>query len=221
MTEHIAHTGAWGIALIIIVIASWLLYRYLAPKTWKEWASAGVVQAFIIALYAEMYGFPLTIYLLSGWLTTRFPDVNWLSHDAGHLLEVFFGWKVNPHFGPFHLLSFVFIFAGFALLARAWPVLYRAQRQGGVATTGPYAHVRHPQYLGFVAVMFGFLLQWPTLLTVLMFPVLMIAYGRLARAEERDSLERFGESYRRYMETTPAFWPKFRPLRALAARTRP
>lgn len=64
MKEHIAHSGAWGLALIVIVLVSWMLYRYLAPKTWREWASAGVIQAFIIALYAEMYGFPLTIYVL-------------------------------------------------------------------------------------------------------------------------------------------------------------
>lgn len=37
MKDHIAHSGAWGIALIVIVVASWFLYRYLAPKTWKEW----------------------------------------------------------------------------------------------------------------------------------------------------------------------------------------
>ena len=64
MSDHIAHSGAWGLAIIMIVVASWLLYRYLAPRNWREWAGAGIVQAFIITLYAEMYGFPLTIYLL-------------------------------------------------------------------------------------------------------------------------------------------------------------
>ena len=65
MNENIAHSGAWGLAIIMIVVASWVFYKYFAPKSWREWASAGVVQAFIIALYAEMYGFPITIYFLA------------------------------------------------------------------------------------------------------------------------------------------------------------
>ncbi len=119
-----------------------------------------------------------------------------------------FRWRVNPHFGPFHLASFACIIGGFWLLARSWPVLYHAQQSGTVAATGPYARIRHPQYLAFV--LLGFLLQWPTLLTLAMFPVLVFAYARLARAEERDSIARFGESYRQYVEHTPAsipHWP--------------
>lgn len=210
--------GLWALALLnsaVFILFAWSFFR---PLNARDWRSLGLYSGFVIALFAEMYGFPLTIYLLSGWLTTRFPEIDWLSHDAGHLLEMLFGWKVNPHFGPFHLLSFVFMFAGFSLLASAWPVLYRAQQQNAVATTGPYAYVRHPQYLAFIAAMFGFLLQWPTLLTLLMFPVLVIAYGRLARSEERDSLQRFGEAYRQYMQTTPAFWPRISQLRRSATR---
>jgi protein-S-isoprenylcysteine O-methyltransferase Ste14 len=86
-----------------------------------------------------MYGFPLTIYLLSPWLASHFPGVDWYSHDAGHLFEMMFGWRVNPHFGPFHMLSLVFIGAGFWLLAKAWTVLYRARRSHRLAVDGPYA----------------------------------------------------------------------------------
>src|SRR3546814_19950346 len=82
-----------------------------------------------------MYGFPLTIYLLSGWLHSRYPGVDWFTHDAGHLLEELFGWRGNPHFGPFHLLSFAFIGGGFILIASAWKTLYVAQRDGVLATT--------------------------------------------------------------------------------------
>ena len=91
-----------------------------------------------------MYGFPLTIYLLSGWLQSRYPDVNWFAHDSGHLLEMLFGWRANPHFGPFHLASFVLIGGGFILIAVGWNALYQAQRARTLATTGVYAHVRHP-----------------------------------------------------------------------------
>ncbi len=155
-----------------------------------------------------MYGFPLTIYLLSGWLTSRFPDVDWLAHDSGHLLEMLFGWRGNPHFGPFHLLSTAFLVGGFWLLASAWKVLYAAQRAGRLARTGPYARIRHPQYVGFVLIMIGFLVQWPTLVTLTMFPILVYMYVRLARREEREALAEFGEAYRAYMRDVPAFVPR-------------
>jgi protein-S-isoprenylcysteine O-methyltransferase Ste14 len=155
-----------------------------------------------------MYGFPLTIYLLSGWLVRNYPGVDFLSHDAGHLLHTLIGWKINPHFDPLHLLSNLLIFGGFILLSSAWKVLYDAQRAEILATTGPYAHVRHPQYDGFILIMFGFLLQWPTLITLLMFPILVFMYVRLARREEAEVMAEFGDKYKRYMLSTPAFWPR-------------
>lgn len=170
------------------------------------------VQRVLVALFAEMYGFPLTIYFLSGWLQSNYPNVDWFSHDAGHLLEMMFGWKTNPHAGPFHILSFVFIIAGFLLISAAWNTLYDAQQSGGLAATGTYSYVRHPQYVGFILVMFGFLLQWPTLLTLVMFPVLVVMYVMLARSEERQTLASFGDDYRRYMADVPGFIPRFSRL---------
>src|SRR5262245_24449847 len=155
-----------------------------------------------------MYGFPLTIYFLSGWLQSRFPDVDWFSHDAGHLLEMMFGWKAHPHAGPFHILSFLLIGAGFLLISSAWKVLYEAQRVCGMATTGPYGFVRHPQYVGFILVMLGFLVQWPTILTLAMFPVLAAMYVKLARSEEQDAIAEFGDAYRTYMAEVPGFIPR-------------
>ena len=209
--EHASNAPAYGLwslvimnSLVFIIFA----FSFARPQNARDWRSFGVFSAFLVALFTEMYGFPLTIYLLSGWLQSRFPDVNWLSHDAGHLLEMLFGWKLNPLFGPFHILSNVFIFGGFWVLAAAWNVLYQAQRERRLATTGLYARMRHPQYVGFVMIMFGFLLQWPTILTLAMFPVLVLMYGYLAKREEEDMIRQFGQEYRQYAARTPRFFPR-------------
>lgn len=204
---------AYGLWLLVVVnSAVFILFAlsFFRPRTKRDWRSFSAFSAFLVALFTEMYGFPLTIYFLSGWLQTRFPAADWFSHDAGHLLEMLFGWDANPHFGPFHLLSFVLIGGGFWLIAAAWRVLYTAQRQNTLAVSGPYAYLRHPQYAGFILIMFGFLLQWPTLLTLVMFPVLVWMYVHLARTEERVALVQFGEVYADYMNKVPAFLPRLK-----------
>lgn len=200
--------GLWSLVIINSLVFILFAFSFTKPRTPRDWRSFGAFSAFIVALFTEMYGFPLTIYLLSGWLQSHYPGVDWFAHDSGHLLEMLFGWRANPHFGPFHILSMVFIGGGFILLSSAWKVLYLAQRSHQLATTGVYAKVRHPQYDAFVLIMFGFLLQWPTLLTLLMFPVLVWMYLHLARSEEKDALAEFGDAYNQYTQKTPAFFPR-------------
>jgi protein-S-isoprenylcysteine O-methyltransferase Ste14 len=131
-----------------------------------------------------------------------------MSHNAGHLWFTVFGLNENPHFGALHIASDVLIFGGFILLSAAWNVLYQAQRRGALATTGAYAYVRHPQYVGFIVIMLGFLLQWPTVLTLLMFPPLVWMYVRLARHEEAEARRTFGAAYDAYAAITPGWLPR-------------
>jgi protein-S-isoprenylcysteine O-methyltransferase Ste14 len=217
MSDDMPAYGLWGLVIINSVIFIFFAYSFFKPQTARDWRSFGAFSAFLVALFTEMYGFPLTIYFLSGWLQSKYPNTDWFSHDAGHLLEELFGWKANPHFGPFHVLSFVFIGGGFILISAAWKVLYEAQKRRELATTGAYSYVRHPQYVGFVLIMFGFLLQWPTILTLVMFPVLVFMYARLARAEEIDMRSTFDKAYADYAERVPAFVPRLSRLRQRVA----
>ena len=206
--------GLWSLLLINSAVFLIFAFSFTRPRTSRDWRSFGAFAAFIVALFTEMYGFPLTVYLLSGWIGSRFAQIDPFSHDAGHLWHTLLGWKGDPHTDPLHLLSFAFIGGGFWLLAAAWPVLLRAQQEGSLATTGPYARVRHPQYVGSVLIMVGFLLQWPTIPTLGMFPLLVWMYVRLARREEREAIEQFGGEYARYAAMTPAFF------RAIGSRLR-
>lgn len=208
MNNDFPEYGLWSLVIVNSAVFILFAYSFFKPRTPRDWRSFSAFSAFLVALFAEMYGFPLTIYFLSGWLQSHYPNVDWFSHDAGHLLEMMFGWKTNPHFGPFHILSFVFIGGGFIFISAAWRVLYSAQKRRTLATSGPYSYVRHPQYVGFIMVMFGFLVQWPTLLTLAMFPVLTIMYVKLAKSEERETIAEFGDAYTAYAANVPAFIPR-------------
>lgn len=201
--------GLWFLVIINSLIIIIFAFSFARPKSSRDWRSLGAFSAFTVALFTEMYGFPLTIYLLSGWLGSRYPELDLFSHETGHLWHSLLGIKGNPHFDFFHILSNILIVGGFILLSAAWKVLHEAQKNHKLAITGPYAWTRHPQYVGFIIIMFGFLLQWPTILTLLMFPVLVYMYIRLARWEEREVREEFGNEYKIYAEKTPSFIPHF------------
>ena len=197
MNSDVSAYGLWPLVVINAAVFIIFAFSFARPQTGRDWRSFGAFSAFIVALFTEMYGFPLTIYLLSGWLGSAFPGIDLLSHNTGHLWETLLGWQGDPHLNPLHLLSYLVIFGGFMLLAAAWNVLYKAQRTHILATTGVYAYVRHPQYVGFILIMVGFLLQWPTLLTLIMFTTLVTMYVLLARREEREVQAEFGEAYNR------------------------
>ena len=199
--------GLWTLVVFNSAIFIMFAFSFFKPQTPRDWRTFGAFAAFVVALFVEMYGFPLTICLMSGWLQTKFPKLDLLSHDAGHLWSTLLGEKGDPHFGVLHIASYVFLGFGFYLLSSAWNVLYQAQRQKKLAVAGPYARIRHPQYVAFVLILLGFLLQWPTLLTLLMFPILLLMYLRLAIAEESEMRKQFGSAYETYAAQTPRFVP--------------
>ena len=150
---HEAAYGLWSLVIINSLVFIMFAFSFAKPQSKRDWRSFSAFSAFIIALFTEMYGFPLTIYLLSGWLGNRFPQLNLLNHDAGHLWHTIFRMGGNPHFDVLHIASNILIFGGFIVLANSWRVLLQAQKTKTLATTGPYRTIRHPQYVGFIAIM--------------------------------------------------------------------
>ena len=205
--------GLWPLVVLSSVILVVFAASFFHPKTKRDWRAMGAFSAFAVALFTEMYGFPLTVYLLTGWLGDRVPWLK-LTHDNGHLLNDLIGWKGDAHVSPFHLVSYVLIGAGFWVIAAGWRKLWAAAQAGRLATDGPYRYIRHPQYSGFMLIMVGFLFQWPTIPTLIMFPILVIVYRRLAIGEEREVAAPLPRGMAQLRRGTPRFLPgRRRPRR--------
>ena len=202
----------WPYAIFMIVLVSWGLYHFLAPRSWRDWTGAGLVQAFIIALYAEMYGFPLTIYVLATMLGVDIP----LVHYSGHLWATLLGYgRVGA--GLEMAIGMVLVVGGILLIAKGWMRVHGSR--GRLVTDGVYATMRHPQYTGIFIAVFGQLVHWPTLLTLALAPVIVWIYVRLARREEARMIERFGDAYRQYQRRVPMFFPRWSAFRQIFAST--
>jgi len=197
--------GFWSLVVVNVLFFLFFILSFLAPVKRREWRSLGVTTAFIIALFTEMYGFPLTIYILTALLGAKYPSLNPFSHESGHLWVTLFGG------GPamlmyIHLVSNGLMIAGFLIMGAGWKQVHGAG--GELVTTGLYSRVRHPQYSGLLLVTIGLLVQWPTIITAVMWPVLAFAYYRLAKKEEAEMEKEFGEAYRKYREKVPMFIPR-------------
>lgn len=197
--------GLWAAVVLNIIIFGLFAYSSFKPATKRDWRTYGAFTAFIIALFSEMFGFPLTIYILTSILGKNYPVLDPFTHANGHLWVALAGGSPIL-FNILHPLSNLLIIAGLIIISIGWKGVHSGN--GRLITSGIYQYVRHPQYSGFVLTIIGFLVQWPTIITLLMAPVLMFMYTKLANKEEKEMIKLFGEEYIQYMDNVPRFIPK-------------
>jgi protein-S-isoprenylcysteine O-methyltransferase Ste14 len=200
--------GFWSLVVFNAAFFVIFVLSFLTPLRRRDWRSFGVYSAFIVALFTEMYGFPLTIYILTSILGSRYPALNPFSHASGHLWVTLLGGGAAM-MTVIHVVSNLLMFGALVIIARGWRQVHRAQ--GGLVTDGLYAWIRHPQYSGLFLITIGLLIQWPTVVTLLTWPILLLMYGRLAHREEADMERQFGDAYRAYAARVPRFVPRLRP----------
>jgi protein-S-isoprenylcysteine O-methyltransferase Ste14 len=197
--------GWWPLVALHVGLVLAFILAYTRPARPREWRSFGVTTAFVVALFTEMYGFPLTIYLLTALLgQAPFPDP--FAHSSGNLIASLLGLG-DGWAGLFMLLGGLIFLPAVLIVAASWRRIHAADGKE-LVTDGPYAVVRHPQYTGLMLGILGALVQWPTLLTLLMAPILVFTYYRLARREERELEKWFGDEYAAYRARTPMLLPR-------------
>jgi len=206
--ENIYAYGMWPVVAFNILLVLGFALSFVRPKGAIEWRRMGLFAAFIVALFTEMYGIPLTIYFLSQWLGNAYPVLDPFTHAHGHLWLVGLGLADSgTAMMLLHLISNGIMILGFVLLYKGWTLIHGSDGKQ-LVTEGIYARMRHPQYSGLFLITLGLLVQWPTFITLVLWPFLTFAYYRLAMKEEREVSQEFPAEYARYRESVPAFLPK-------------
>ncbi|MGH7825833.1 MAG: methyltransferase family protein [Candidatus Binatia bacterium] len=196
--------------LKVTAISILFLVAFMLPRKKVEWRNAGLYTAFFISLFFEMFGLPLTIFLIAPLLDLPF----WIfGHMESHLWAFALArLGILPlHLGAYGVmvLSMGLIALGASLVAIAWATVWSGR--GKLVTWGIYSLLRHPQYLGLILIVLAFNIQWPTLPTLLLGPVLIAMYIRQARREDADLKAAFGHEFIDYTSRVPAFFPLCRP----------
>jgi protein-S-isoprenylcysteine O-methyltransferase Ste14 len=196
-----AHFGQWGYVIVWIALyAVMLAFVPFYKKSQRKPTSAYL--AFVVALAFEMFGVPLSMYALTWAFGITLPD------------GVLYGHTLNQWIGVWGLyLGTALMFVGAGLVIVSWSVIHRRYwskeaGEGELVTEGIYAYIRHPQYTGFLLITLGMMLDWLTLPLLIMWPLLLYIYYRLAKREEADMDAEFGEAYRAYKARTGMFLPR-------------
>lgn len=196
-----AHFGQWGYVLVWIVLYA-LMLAFVPFYKKSQRKPSSVYLAFVIALALEMFGVPLSMYVITWFLGSSLPD------------GVLFGHTLNQWIGPWGMyFGTLLMITGAGLVIAGWYLIHKhywskEEGTGELVTSGIYAYIRHPQYTGFMLITLGMIADWATLPLLIMWPILAIIYYRLARQEEQMMIEEFGEAYIVYRERTGMFLPK-------------
>lgn len=203
--EDYAYENWVAVILSIGLFTAFLLSFLIYSKKRIDWRNFGATEAFFIALFVEMFGFPLTIFLLSSTFGLSLS----FGHVQGHLFAVLlsslFGLDVVWLWAFVMVTSVALIVLGISIVILGWMKIFKSK--GELITNGVYRTVRHPQYLGLAIIILGFLIQWPTIITLVMAPILIGFYYRLARKEEGELEDTFGDVYLHYKARVPMFLP--------------
>ncbi|MFQ6073977.1 MAG: methyltransferase family protein, partial [Candidatus Bathyarchaeia archaeon] len=183
---------------------------FVMPFRKRDWRSLGLYEAFIVSLFTEMFGIPLTIYILSSFFGLPLTADPSQGHLLAALLALAGVWDLETGVAVVMTVSLLLLLVAGYLVVAGWRKIYNAKET--LVTDGVYSIVRHPQYLGIIVGTSAFLVQWPTIITVAMWPVLTYAYIRQARKEEQEMERKFGEEYRRYKRRVPMLIPRLKPF---------
>jgi len=183
----------------IVVLSTALFAAFLIPLSFRRkanWVEYGLVNAFFISLFVEMYGIPLTILFASKYFftTSSLPD-NVITFN---FLGISFGMDLVMTYGA------VLMIVGAFLIIVGWITLYRNIKRDGFVTNGIYSYSRHPQYFGFILIIAGWFIGWPTILTAIFAPILIYKYVNVCKTEEKEMLNKFS-GYQGYKESVPFF----------------